>query len=138
MLAEQPAPGVVDQRAIGLQTVADGDAVGGITRLQGERFFVKAQAGQQRLTALPDKVDFPRADGLGRDVAADKLLQPRLVHFVDRRFILGVIAVAAGEIAGGANRLHQNMKRHRRARLSGQRNLLLAQGGDIQHRLILG
>jgi hypothetical protein len=33
-LAEQPAPGVVDQRAIGLQTVADGDAVGGITRLQ--------------------------------------------------------------------------------------------------------
>jgi hypothetical protein len=39
MFAEQPAPGVVDQRAIGLQAVADGDAVGGITRLQGERFL---------------------------------------------------------------------------------------------------
>ena len=39
MFAEQSAPCVVDQRPVGLQAVADSHAVGGIARLQGERFL---------------------------------------------------------------------------------------------------
>lgn len=55
MFAEQSAPCVVDQRPVGLQAVADSHAVGGIARLQGER-FVEAQAGQQRLAPCQTKL----------------------------------------------------------------------------------
>ncbi|MBN0517010.1 ATP-binding cassette domain-containing protein, partial [Pseudomonas aeruginosa] len=76
--------------------------------------------------------------GLGGNIAADKLLQPRVIHLVDRRFVLRVIAIAAGEIAGGANRLHQNMKRHRRARLSGQQQrVAIARAIAVRPRVLL-
>lgn len=39
MFAEQPAPGVVDQRPVGLQAIADGYAIRGVALLQGERFL---------------------------------------------------------------------------------------------------
>ena len=126
MFPEQAAPRIVDERGVGLQAVADGDARGGIALLQRQRLLIKPQSGQQRFAALPDEINLPGPGRLGGNLAADKRLQRRIVHFPHRGIALWVITVTAGKVAGRTNGFDQKMKGHRCPRLHSQRNLLLA------------
>ena len=130
MLPEQPAPGVVQQGAVGLQAVADPHARRRVVALQRQRPLVKTDPRQQRLTALPDEVDLAAVTRLGGDVAADKFRQQVVVHLA-RPLALRIVAVAAAQVAAGADRLHQQMKRRRRARFALYRDLLRAQLGQV-------
>jgi hypothetical protein len=132
MLPEQPAPGVVQQGTVGLQAVADPHARRRIAALQRQRPLVKTDPRQQRLTALPDEVDLAAVTRLGGDVAADKFRQQVVVHLARPLLLaLRVVTVAATQVAAGADRLHQQMKRRRRARFALYRDLLRAQLGQV-------
>ncbi len=73
VLAEEAAPGVVQQDAVGLQAVEDPLAVGAVLLLQVQDLAEEVDAQEGRLAALPLEFDL-RGVVVG-DVIADELLQ---------------------------------------------------------------
>src|SRR3569833_3491770 len=95
------APGIIKQRAIGLQRVADRLSLGVLT-LETHCFHKEIQTQQRRLPALPGELNFGRV--LRRDVAGDVGPQRFVRHAESgvRRMellLLEIEAVIAIEIA---------------------------------------
>ena len=78
MLFEEVAPGVIEQRAIGLQRVVDFHAGSGMFLLQLHRPPEKIQPHESRFAALPGKGDFRHL--LGGDVLARECFQYGVGH----------------------------------------------------------
>ena len=116
LIAEETAPLVGEQRAVGLQAVVY-VAAAGIAPLQRQRPAVKRQRAQQGLAAVP------REEHVGRRLGLDVLPGEALEHSVVdglatatgiQRLLLGVVTVAAMQVATRPGRLEHDVKRARK------------------------
>ena len=100
VVAQERAPVVVQQRAVGLQCVFDAFAAG-MALLQRHGPAKEVEPGERRLAAVPD--ERYRVDPVAFDVLADVALEQRIVHLrfdarIDR-LLVQIVAVGAIEVA---------------------------------------
>jgi len=111
-LPQKAAPGIVQQRAVGLQRVDHAHSRFATPLLQRHRSPEKVQPHQQRLPTLPAKGHLGHA--LGRDVLAGERLQHLVRH---AKFGIGIqvrfgkiVAVGAVQVANRPARLEHDVK----------------------------
>lgn len=107
---EEFAPVVVEEEAVGLETVSDRLTGSPVLLLKSDRLLEELQTHQRRFASLPAKrnLRFPGLHDL-----ADKLLKHLEAHSMDfplwiQRPFLQVEAVFAGHVAVGAGRLDED------------------------------
>ena len=113
VLAQEPAPGFVQQHAVGLQIVFDPLARLLVLRLKLDHLAEKIQSQQRGLAALPGEDHAIRI--LAFDVLADELLQQVLGDapagvLSEKVPLAQVIAILAVQVAGRADGLDHGME----------------------------
>lgn len=113
VVMEKPAPFVVEQGAIGLDTIAHTSAFG-ISTLIVQRFAIETNRPQQRFSPMPGEDDLGL--GLCLDVLPREQFEQFVAHLMMRRLrieprLLKVVAIAASEIALCTCRLRHHVER---------------------------
>src|SRR5690606_17777219 len=109
VLAEEPAPGLVEEGAVGLQGVADPLIGSAVALLEGEGLLEERSAGEGGLAALPGDGDI--VAGVGEEAREEGLEGGERHASRGPEELAGaeVVAVPAAEVAGRPDGLdHQH------------------------------
>ncbi len=112
VIAEEFAPGVVQEEAVGLQGVVDAFAAR-MLLLQSHDLAIKIEPHERGLASVPGEL---REIGILRgDILADELLQEAVGHcsaglLVEQLFLVQVVAVGAVQVAQRADRLRHHVE----------------------------
>ncbi len=113
LLRQETAPVLVEESAIGLYPVGDALVTGLVLVLQRHNLAKVVQAQEERLPAMPGKVD--HRTGGGGNMLDDVFLQygvghaKRLIFWIEV-FLLQVIAIVTVQVADGAKGLDEDLK----------------------------
>ena len=113
VFAEEFAPRIVQERAVGLDAVVDLPSAG-VTPLQFDHAAIKIARAQQRLAAVPCEGD--RVARLRRDVVADETFEQLVAHRLCRRVgveiaLFEIVAIGAPQVAACTRRLGHHVER---------------------------